>query len=321
MPEPSHTTTPSQDVAGATLTGSGTADTGSTGSTPKSGSGGKPRSLWSDAWHDLRRNPMFIISALLILLLILVAAFPGLFTGTDPRFCELSHSNAGGGSGHPFGFDRQGCDIYARVIYGARASVTVGILVTTGVVIIGGLIGALAGFYGGAVDSLLSRLVDVFFAIPLLLGAIVFLQAFPFRNIWTVVAAISILGWPQVSRIMRGSVISVKESDFVTAARALGASDLRILTRHILPNAIAPVIVVATISLGLFIVLEATLSFLGIGLPASTVSWGGDINDAQSSLRSAPHVLLFPSAALSITVLAFMLLGDAVRDALDPKLR
>jgi oligopeptide transport system permease protein len=136
-----------------------------------------------------------------------------------------------------------------------------------------------------------------------------------------VTAAIMVLGWPQVCRIMRGSVISVKESDFVTAARALGASDLRILVRHILPNAIAPVIVIATLSLGQFIVLEATLSFLGIGLPGTTVSWGGDINDAQASLQVAPHVLLYPSVALSITVLAFMLLGDAVRDALDPKLR
>jgi oligopeptide transport system permease protein len=289
------------------------------GSNP--GGGDKPRSLWSDAWHDLRRNPTFVLSSLLILFLIVVALFPGLFTSTDPKFCDLGNSIKGGAPGHPFGFDRQGCDIFSRVIYGARASVMVGILVTTGVVIIGGIVGAVAAFYGGAVDSLLSRLVDVFFAIPLLLGAIVFLQAFPFRNIWTVVAAIMLLGWPQMSRIMRGSVIAVKESDFVTAARALGASDLRILIRHILPNAIAPVIVVATISLGLFIVLEATLSYLGIGLPDSTVSWGGDINAAQQSLRSAPHVLLYPSFALSITVLAFMLLGDAVRDALDPKLR
>lgn len=318
MPEPSHNTTTPQDVAGAALTRGVTADDGST---PKSGGSGKPRSLWSDAWRDLRRNPMFIISALLILFLVVVAVFPGLFTSTDPKFCDLSHYNEGRAPGHPFGYDRQGCDIYARVIHGARASVAVGILVTTGVVIIGGVIGALAGFYGGALDSLLSRFTDVFFAIPLLLGAIVFLQAFPFRNIWTVVAAIMFLGWPQVARIMRGAVISVKESDFVTAARALGASDMRILSRHILPNAIAPVIVVATISLGLFIVLEATLSFLGIGLPSSTVSWGSDINEAQSSLRSAPHVLFYPSLALSITVLAFMLLGDAVRDALDPKLR
>ena len=312
MSEPSHPTSAPQDLEVEALT---------TGVSPDTEDVGKPRSLWSDAWHDLRRNPTFIVSALLILFLIVVAAMPSLFTGTDPKFCDLAHSGETSAPGHPMGFTRQGCDIYARVIYGARASVMVGILVTSGVVIIGGLIGALAAFYGGILDSILSRITDTFFAIPLLLGAIVFLQAFPFRNIWTVVAAIMILGWPTVARIMRGSVISVKESDFVTAARALGASDMRILVRHILPNAIAPVIVVATISLGLFIVLEATLSYLGIGLPASTVSWGSDINNAQSSLRSAPHVLLYPSVALSITVLAFMLLGDAVRDALDPKLR
>jgi oligopeptide transport system permease protein len=318
MPEPSPTTTPSEDVAVTALV-MGSAS--SSGSAPRSGDPDKPRSLWSDAWHDLRRNPMFVVSALLIVLLVTVSLFPRLFTSLDPTFCNLSHSDEGRAPGHLFGYNRQGCDIYARVIYGARASVTVGILVTTGVVLIGGTIGALAGFYGGVLDSLLSRFVDVFFAIPLLLGAIVFLQAFPVRNIWVVVAAIMILGWPQMSRIMRGSVISVKDSDYVTAARALGASDMRVLGRHILPNAIAPVIVVATISLGIYIVLEATLSYLGIGLPGSTVSWGGDINDAVPSLRTAPHVLLLPSAALSITVLAFMLLGDAVRDALDPKLR
>ena len=311
MPSPTNVLTPPEDVAAALPLGA-SADSARVD---------RPRSLWSDAWHDLRRNPMFLISAGLILLLIVIAVFPGLFTSTDPKFCDLTHYNGGRAPGHPFGFDRQGCDIYSRVIHGARASVSVGILVTSGVVLIGGVIGALAAFYGGWLDAVLSRFSDVFLAIPLLLGAIVFLQAFPFRNIWTVVAAIVLLGWPSVARIMRGAVFSVKESDFVTAARALGASDMRILSRHILPNAIAPVIVVATISLGLFIVLEATLSYLGIGLPNSTVSWGGDIDAAQSSLRSAPHVLFFPSAALSITVLAFMLLGDAVRDALDPKLR
>ena len=313
MPEPSSKTVmPAQDASTAALT---------LGASSEPQSLGKPRSLWSDAWHDLRRNPTFVISALLIVFLILVAVFPSLFTSINPQRCDLLMGNDGRTPGHPFGFDRQGCDVYSRVIYGARASVTVGILVTSGVVLIGGFIGAIAGFYGGAWDSLLSRITDVFFAIPILLFAIVFLSAFTFRNIWTVVAAIMLVGWPSVARIMRGSVISVKESDFVTAARALGASDMRILRRHILPNAIAPVIVVATILLGVFIVLEATLSYLGIGLPGSTVSWGGDINDAQASLRTAPHVLLYPSVALSITVLAFMLLGDAVRDALDPKLR
>jgi oligopeptide transport system permease protein len=251
----------------------------------------------------------------------MIAAFPGLFTSLDPKFCELKYSNLGRSPGHPFGYNQQGCDVYARVIYGARPSIMVGVLVTTGVVLLGGTIGAFAGFFGGAADSIMSRITDVFFAIPLVLGAIVFLSSFPTRNIATVVAALALLGWTQIARIMRGSVISVKEADFVVAARALGASNGRILRRHILPNAVAPVIVVATISLGIFIVAEATLSFLGIGLPPSTVSWGNDISDAQVSLRSAPHVLLYPAAALSITVLSFIMLGDAVRDALDPRLR
>lgn len=282
---------------------------------------GKPRSLWSDAWHDLIRKPVFLVASLLILGVTVVAIAPGLFTNTDPQFCDLQFSNQTSQPGHPFGYDRQGCDIYSRVLYGARPSVSVGLLVTLGAVLLGGSVGAIAGFYGGTVDSLLSRLTDVFFAIPLLLGAIVFLQAFPQRNVYTVVLALVVLGWTQIARIMRGAVISVKEADFVVAARALGASNMRILTRHVLPNAIAPVIVVATISLGIYIVAEATLSFLGIGLPPSTVSWGNDISDAQVSLRSAPHVLMYPAAALSITVLSFIMLGDAVRDALDPRLR
>ena len=281
----------------------------------------KPRSLWTDARHDLVRKPLFLVSAVLILGLTVVAIAPQLFTDTDPRFCDLSRSNGKPQAGAPFGYDRQGCDIYSRVLYGARPSISVGLLVTLGAVLVGGTMGALAGFYGRATDAVLSRITDVFFAIPLLLGGIVFLSAFPDRNIWTVVLALVVLGWPQLARIMRGAVVSVKESDFVVAARALGASNGRILVRHILPNAIAPVIVVATINLGIYIVAEATLSFLGIGLPPSTVSWGNDISEANVSLRSAPHVLMFPAAALSITVLSFIMLGDAVRDALDPRLR
>src|SRR5450756_261563 len=193
MSEPSHPPAAPQDLGSEGLTLGVSAITGEIG---------KPRSLWSDAWHDLRRNPTFIVSALLILFLVVVAVVPSLFTGTDPKSCFLEHSNETSAPGHPFGFTRQGCDIYARVIYGARASVMVGVLVTSGVVLLGGVIGALAAFYGGALDAVLSRITDTFFAIPLLLGAIVFLQAFPFRNIWTVVAAIMILGWPTVARIM-----------------------------------------------------------------------------------------------------------------------
>jgi oligopeptide transport system permease protein len=281
-----------------------------------------PGGLWLEAWRTLRRRPLFIISALIILLLIVVAIFPGLFTGQDPRHCVLQNSLQGGRSGHPFGFDLQGCDVYSRVVYGARASVSVGVLSTAITVLIGGTIGALAGFYGGWLDAVLARVTDIFFSVPLLLAAITCMQAFADKTVWVVALVLAVFGWPQVSRIMRGSVISVRSAEYVTAATALGASRGKVLLRHVLPNAIPPVIVIATVSLGAFIGAEATLSFLGIGLnPATTVSWGGDINQAQNVLRSNPSVLLYPAAALSVTVLSFIMLGDAVREALDPKSR
>jgi oligopeptide transport system permease protein len=281
-----------------------------------------PGGLWLEAWRTLRRRPLFIISALVILFLIVVALFPGLFASQDPTHCELQNSLGGSASGHPFGYDLQGCDIYSRVVHGARASVSVGVLTTTLVVLIGGVVGAIAGFYGGYLDAFLARITDIFFSVPLLLGAITCMQAFPDKTVPVVAIVLAVFGWPQVARIMRGSVISVRSAEYVTAATALGASRTKVLVRHVLPNAIPPVIVIATVSLGAFIGAEATLSFLGIGLnPATTVSWGGDINQAQNVLRSNPAVLLYPAAALSITVLSFIMLGDAVREALDPKSR
>ena len=281
-----------------------------------------PGGLWLEAWRTLRRRPLFIISAVIIVLLLLVAFFPGLFASKSPTFCQLQDSLAGSRSGHPFGFDTQGCDIYSRVIHGARASISVGVLSTALTVLFGGVVGALAGFYGGWLDSLLARFTDVFFSVPLLLGAITTMQAFADKTVWVVALVLAVFGWPQVARIMRGSVISVRSAEYVTAATALGASRMKVLIRHVLPNAIPPVIVIATVSLGAFIGAEATLSFLGIGLnPGTTVSWGGDINQAQNVLRSNPSVLLYPAAALSLTVLSFIMLGDAVREALDPKSR
>lgn len=281
-----------------------------------------PASMWKDAWHNVRRRPLFWIASVLILLVIIVAIFPSLFTSVDPRFCELKNSVGKPGPGHAFGFDRQGCDIYSRVIYGARASVAVGVLTTLFVVIIGSIIGAIAGFFGGWLDAVLSRFTDVFFAIPLVLAAIVIMQVFQKnRGILTVVAVLAVFGWPQIARITRGTVMSVKNSDFVTASKALGVSPIRTLIRHIMPNSAAPIIVTATVSLGVFIVAEATLSFLGIGLPPSVVSWGGDISKAQNSLRTDPAVLFYPAGALALTVLSFIMMGDVVRDALDPKAR
>jgi oligopeptide transport system permease protein len=283
----------------------------------------QPSSLYRDAWKKLRKNPIFILSAALLVLIAVVIAFPGLFTSAPPNDqCFLRNSLKPGEPGHLFGYDKQGCDILARVVHGARASVTVGVATTALVLIIGGSVGALAGFYGGWLDSILSRITDIFFAIPLILAAIIFMQAFrTSTSVWRVVIVLALFGWPQIARITRGSVLSVKNSDYVTAATAVGVTRFRNLVRHVVPNALPPIIVTATISLGTYIVAEATLSFLGLGLPPSVMSWGNDIATAQNSLRDQASVLLYPSAALALTVLSFILLGDAVREALDPKAR
>ncbi|WP_416977207.1 ABC transporter permease [Streptomyces sp. T028] len=288
---------------------------------PVTGTTGRPRSLWSDAWRDLRRNPVFLASSLIILFLVLISLWPSAITWESPLKCDLAHAQQGSGPGHPFGYDGQGCDVYTRTVYGARTSVTVGVLATLGVAVLGSLLGGLAGFFGGAGDAILSRVTDVFFAIPVVLGGLVLLSVVTSDTVWPVIGFMVLLGWPQISRIARGSVITAKQHDYVQVARALGASHSRILLRHIAPNAVAPVIVVATIALGTYIALEATLSYLGVGLKPPTVSWGIDISAASPYVRNAPHALLWPSGALALTVLAFIMLGDAVRDALDPKLR
>jgi len=277
--------------------------------------------FWRDTWRRLHRRPKFVVAGVLILLILVVAIFPALFTGVDPSYADPSESLLGPSAAHWFGTDLQGHDIYARTVYGARASVTVGLGATLVVFVIGGALGALAGFYGGWVDAVVSRIADVFFGLPLLLAAIVLMQVMHHRTVWTVIAILALFGWPQVARIARGAVLEVRASDYVLAAKALGLSRFQILLRHALPNALGPVIAVSTIALGLFIVTEATLSYLGVGLPTTVVSWGGDINVAQSRLRSGSPILFYPAGALAITVLAFMVMGDALRDALDPASR
>ncbi|MFI2759463.1 ABC transporter permease [Streptomyces echinatus] len=285
------------------------------------GPAGRPRSLWSDAWRDLRRNPVFLLSALVILFLVFISLWPSAIASGSPLTCDLAKAQDGAAPGAPFGYDGQGCNVYTRTVYGARASVTVGLCATLGVALLGSVLGGLAGYFGGVWDSVLSRVTDIFFAIPVVLGGLVLLSVVTSNTVWPVVGFMVLLGWPQISRIARGAVITAKQNDYVQAARALGASDSRILLRHIAPNAVAPVIVVATIALGTYIALEATLSYLGVGLKPPSVSWGIDISAASPYIRNAPHALLWPAGALALTVLAFIMLGDAVRDALDPKLR
>jgi oligopeptide transport system permease protein len=273
--------------------------------------------FWRDSWRSLRRRPKFVIAATLILFFVVMALFPSLFTSADPGYADPYQSLLTPTAAHWFGTDLQGHDIYARTVYGARASITVGVGATLLVFIVGGALGALAGFYGGWIDVLVSRVADVFFGIPLLLATIVLMQVTHHRTVWTVIAVLALFGWPQVARIARGAVLSVRGSDYVLAARALGLSRFGTLLRHVVPNALGPVIAVAAISLGMFIVTEATLSYLGVGLPPSVVSWGGDINMAQTRLRAGSPILFYPAGALALTVLAFLMMGDVLRDVLD----
>jgi oligopeptide transport system permease protein len=293
--------------------------------------GEKARSLGTDAWEELRHRPMFWISAALIVFFVLMAAFPQLFTSTDPYHADLAKAREAPSADAWFGRDNQGYDVYARTVYGARASILVGIFATLFVALLGSFVGIIAGYRSGWIDSVLSRIGEIFLGIPLLLGGILFLYVFPSDPLTTpflvqvakVALVLGVLGWPTIMRLMRGSVLQVKPNDYVQAARALGASPTRIIGSHILPNSLASVIVVSTINLGAFISIEATLSFLGIGLQPPAISWGIQISEASGigMIRAAPHMLFFPSLALSLTVLAFIMMGDVVRDALDPRLR
>ncbi len=289
----------------------------------------KPRSLWGDAWAQLRRKPMFYVSSVIILLVVLMAFFPSLFTSRAADFNDLNHQSEPPSADAWFGYSFQGYDIWARAMHGARATLIVGLLATTLTVLIGSLMGIIAGFYGRLTDSFISRFGDIFAGLPFILGAIVILTTLnppgttpsEARIVIQVVVSIAVLSWPVSMRIMRSATIVAKQLDYVKAARALGASTRRIIFRHMLPNTVAPVLVYATIALGAFIAAEATLAYLGIGIRPPVVSWGVMINDGKDYVQTSPHELLFPAGLVTITVLAFVMLGDAVRDALDPKSR
>lgn len=307
---------------------------------PESEDVGERSSLWGDAWKSLRTDPLFIVSATLITLFVLMAIVPQAFVfwldpedcvatsrthgeqcWQDPEYVELGRSAEAPSADHPFGFDVQGRDQVTRVVYGARNSITIGLLVVSGSLVIALFVGSLSGYLGGAFDAIGSRVTDVFFAIPVTLAGIAFLNILPNRGVLEVSAVLIAFGWPTMMRIVRSQVISEKEREYVLAARSLGAGAGRIITRHILPNSLAPVIVYATIFIGVIIGAEATLSFLGVGLKLPAISWGLMVSESQRRLLQAPHLLLFPGLFISLTVFSFILMGDALRDALDPRLR
>lgn len=294
---------------------------------------GASPTLAADAWRTLRRRPDTIGAALILAFFAFVVAFPGVFTDADPKQCLITQSKMrpqGFGAEHPFGTDAFGCDLLAQLAYGARPSLLLALVVVTVSVLIGVVLGLLAGYYLGWVDSLISRAIEVFLVIPLLLAALLLLSLFrnvsvgsgTFNSILLPATVLTLFGWMGYARYIRASVLEAKGNDYVTAAKVLGASDLRVMFRHVLPNAISPVTALVPTSIAGIIGAEAVLAFLGIGVRPPAISWGIMIsNGAEWVTGGYPHLLLFPLGCLLATVLALVVLGDALRDALDPRLR
>jgi peptide/nickel transport system permease protein len=266
-------------------------------------------------------QPLATVGALLLALFVVAAVFAPVISPADPAAIDLSHRLAPPGPGHWLGYDELGRDIFSRTIYGARLSLIVAVSVVTCSLFLGLLLGGIAGYYGGALDTMLNIFVmNAFLALPGILLAIAFV-AFLGPGMINLVLALSIGGWVGYARLVRGQVLAVREREFVEAARALGASDLSIFVRHILPNIVQPLIVQSAIGMAGAVLAEATLSFLGLGVPPPAASWGSMLNDARSHLFDAPHLVIFPALAVMLCVLSFNFLGDALRDYLDPRTR
>ena len=285
------------------------------------------RTLWSDAWKRLKKNKLAVIGAVWIIFVVLVALTADLWapqllgSPTDIDTTTVAQSSKLPPSPeHPFGTDATGRDQLVRVIYGSRVSLTVGVIATLISTGIGLVMGALAAFYGGWFDTIIMRLADMFLAIPYTLFVITMLAVMG-QGIQNVFIAIGVLGWPSIARVFRSAILSVKENDYVDAARAMGASDLRIIARHIFPNSVASIVVYAPMNIGGAILTESALSYLGMGVTPPTPSWGIMIQDGQTFLQTQPWLMIMPGLAILSTVLAFTLLGDGLRDALDVKMK
>jgi peptide/nickel transport system permease protein len=269
----------------------------------------------------LRRQPLALIGMVLLTIFIVMALFAPLLSPYDPAAIDLGNRLAAPGHSHWFGTDELGRDIFSRTLFGARLSLLVATSVVACSLLLGLILGGLAGYYGGALDTVLNIFVmNAFLALPGILLAIAFV-AFLGPGLINLVLALSIGGWVGYARLVRAQVLAAREREFVEAARALGASDLRIFTRHILPNILQPIIVQSAIGMAGAVLAEATLSFLGLGVPPPAASWGAMLNDGRSHLFDAPHLVIFPAIAVMLCVLSFNFLGDALRDYLDPRTR
>lgn len=270
-------------------------------------------------WKRFRGNRLAVAGGIVVLLLFILSFLASAITPWEPDAIDAYHVLLPPSTAHWFGTDELGRDVFTRVIYGARISLKVGFVSVGIAVAIGTVLGLVSGFYGGVVDTVIMRFVDIMLCFPtffLILAVIAFLEP----NIWYIMAIIGLTGWMGVARLVRAEVLSLRERDFVVAARALGASDLRIIFRHILPNAASPVLVSATLGVAGAILTESALSFLGIGVQPPTPSWGNILTAGKDYVEFAWWLSLFPGVAILVTVLAYNLLGEGIRDALDPRL-
>ncbi len=279
------------------------------------------RSLKREAWRRFRRNRLALVGLFIIVLLVLIAVFAPVIR------TQISHQDPYTGSAdsfltpnktHWFGTDRTGRDIFIRVVYGARISLRVGIISAAIATIIGVVLGAYAAFFGGFIDGLLMRFTDIFLSLPYIILAVVLVLALG-RSETTIIAVLGFLGWMGIARVFRSSMLQVKEREFSEAARAMGCQNNRIIWRHLVPNAIQPVIAYAATFVGTAVLSEAALSFLGVGAQDPTPAWGLMVDQAKGSLSTHPHELVFPGIAIFLMVSAFVFVGDGLRDALDPR--
>jgi peptide/nickel transport system permease protein len=280
------------------------------------------RSQLADIWRRFKRNKLAMIGLVIVGLLIVIALIQPLISPYDPYDQNLLNVLASPGGAHLMGTDSLGRDLFSGMLYGLRLALLVGISTMLGSLIVGVALGALAGYRGRFSDGLIMRITDIFLAFPFLIGAILVVRTFG-SGVEQVILALVILGWPTAARLMRGQILALRESEYVEAARSIGASDWRIVVRHILPNAIQPVFIYSFTSIGVAVVAMASLAYLGVGVPPDTPEWGRLINQGieQVAVDGKDYLWMFPSAAIVLTTLAFAFVADGLRDSLDPKLR
>ena len=276
--------------------------------------------LYRDAWNRLKKNKMAIASFFLLVIIALIAVFAPLIAPYDPYTQDLSRINEPPSSDHWFGTDDVGRDLFSRVVYGTRISMLVGVVCEAICVPIGVILGALAGYFGGWVDAVISRIIEIFASFPTILFAIAVMFILG-PGIMNIFIAIGVIGWTGLARMIPGQIMQLKEKEFVEAARASGASNMKIIFRHLIPNCLSTIIVVITLDIPGDIMLESTLSFVGLGVQPPDPSWGSMISEGRKFIRQNVWYSFFPGLAIMLVVLAFNTLGDGVRDALDPKLK